>query len=64
MSTTTCEHVFSVHNLIKTKGRNKLGSKNLEAMLRIALEEPDERVETLGGGTPLYILHTPAIMTY
>jgi hypothetical protein len=29
-------------NLIKTKVRNRLGSKNLETMLSIALEWPDE----------------------
>ena len=39
-----CEHAFSVHNLIKTKVRNRLGSRNLKAMLRIALEGPDEGV--------------------
>ena len=38
VSTTMCERAFSVRNLIKTKVRNKLGSKNLEAMLHIALE--------------------------
>jgi hypothetical protein len=38
VSTTTCERAFSVQNLIKTKVRNRLGSKNLEAMLQIALE--------------------------
>jgi hypothetical protein len=38
VSTTTCEHVCSVHNLIKTKVRNRLGGKNLEAMLQIAFE--------------------------
>ena len=47
MSTMTCEHAFSVHNLIRTKSRIRLGSKNLEAMLRIALEGPNEGVETL-----------------
>ena len=34
--------LFSVQNLIKTKLKNRLGSKNLDAMLRIALEGPDE----------------------
>jgi hypothetical protein len=38
VSTTTCERAFSVQNLIKTKVRNRLGSKNLKAMLQIALE--------------------------
>jgi hypothetical protein len=36
VSTTTCERAFSVQNLIKTKVRNRLGSKNLEAMLRMS----------------------------
>ena len=45
VSTTTCERVFCVQNLIKTKPRIRLGSKNLEAMLRIALEGPDEGVD-------------------
>jgi hypothetical protein len=38
VSSMTCERAFSVQNLIKTKVRNRLGSKNLEAMLQIALE--------------------------
>jgi hypothetical protein len=46
-STTTCERAFSVHNLIKTKVRNRLGSKNLDAMLRITLEGPDEEVDDI-----------------
>ena len=49
VSTATCEHAFSVHNLIKTKVRNRLGSKNLDAMLRIALEGPYEEVEDIIG---------------
>jgi len=47
VSTTTCERAFSVQNLIKTRVRNKLGSKNLEAMLRIALEGLDEEVDDI-----------------
>jgi hypothetical protein len=46
-STPTCEHAFSVQNLIKTKVRNRLGSKNLDAMLRITLEGPDEEVDDI-----------------
>ena len=42
VSTATCERAFSIQNLIKTRVRNRLGSKNLEAMLRIALEGPDD----------------------
>ena len=38
---------FSVQNLIKTKVRNRLGSRNLDAMLRIALEGPDEEVDDI-----------------
>ena len=45
VSTATCERAFSVHNLIKTKVRNRLCSKNLDAMLRIALEGSYEEVD-------------------
>jgi hypothetical protein len=55
VSTTTCEHAFSVQNLIKTKVRNRLGSKNLDAMLRIALEGLDEKVDDIiGDAIPLW----------
>ena len=37
-----CERAFSVQNVIKTRVRNRLGIKNLEAMLRVALEGPVE----------------------
>jgi hypothetical protein len=47
VSTTTCERAFSVQKLIKTKVRNRLGNKNLDAMLRIALEGPDEEVDDI-----------------
>jgi len=47
VSTATCERAFSVQNLIKTKVRNRLGSRNLDAMLRIALEGPDEEVDDI-----------------
>jgi hypothetical protein len=43
----TCERAFSVQNLFKTKVRNMLGNKNLEAMLRIALEGPDEGLDDI-----------------
>ena len=33
-----------MQNLIKIRVRNMLGSKNLEAMLQIALEGPDEGI--------------------
>jgi hypothetical protein len=45
VSTATCERAFSVKKLIKTKVRNRLSSRNLNAMLRIALEEQDEEVQ-------------------
>jgi hypothetical protein len=55
VSTATCERAFSVQNLIKTKVRNRLGSKNLDAMLRIALEGPDEEVDDIiGDAIPLW----------
>jgi hypothetical protein len=51
----TCERAFSVQKLIKTKVRNKLGSKNLDAMLQIALEGPDEEVDDIiGDAIPLW----------
>jgi len=40
----SCKRAFSVQNLIKTRVRNRLGSKNFEAMLRIALDGPNEHV--------------------
>jgi hypothetical protein len=55
VSTATCECAFSVQKLIKTKVRNRLGSKNLDAMLRIALEGPDEEVDDIiGDAIPLW----------
>ena len=50
-----CERAFSVQNLIKTTVRNMLGNKNLEAMVRIALEGPDEGVDDIiSDGVPLW----------
>jgi hypothetical protein len=58
VSTATCERAFSVQNLIKTKVRNRLGSKNLGAMLRIALEGPYEEVDDIiGEAIPLWKLY-------
>jgi hypothetical protein len=55
VSTTTCECAFSVQNLIKAKVRNRLGSKNHDAMLRIALERPDGEVDDIiGDAIPLW----------
>ena len=49
------ERVFSVRNLMKTEVRNRLGSKNLDAMLRIALEGPNEGVDDIiGDAIPLW----------
>ena len=47
VSTTTRECAFIVQTLIKTKVRNRLGSRNLDAMLRIALEGPDDEVDDI-----------------
>ena len=48
-------HVFNVQNLIKTKVRNKLGNKNLDAMLQIALEGPNEGLDdVIGDAIPLW----------
>jgi len=41
------EKAFTVQNLIKTLVRKKLGSKNLEDMLRIVLEGRDEKVDNI-----------------
>ena len=45
ISTATCERAFSIQNIIKSKFRNKLGTKNLDSLLHIALEGPKEGVE-------------------
>jgi len=66
ISTTTCERAFSVQNLIKTQVRNRLGSKNLEAMLRIALKGLDENFDNIveesislrKNGTKYHFLYT------
>jgi hypothetical protein len=47
VSKATCERAFSVQNLIKTKIRNMLGTKNLEVVLQIALEGLDEGVDDI-----------------
>lgn len=40
VSTASCERAFSVQNCIKTKHRNRMLTKNLESVLRIAIEGP------------------------
>jgi len=40
VSTATCERAFSVQNVIKTKFRNRLNTKHLESVLRVAIEGP------------------------
>jgi hypothetical protein len=40
--------------LIKSRVRNRLGSKNLEALLRIALEGPKEFDDILQDAIPLW----------
>ena len=40
--TTTCEKAFSIQNVIKTKQRNRLGTKHLDDVLRVALEGPKD----------------------
>jgi len=42
VSTATCERAFSIQNVIKTKQRNRLGTKHLDAVLRVALEGPQD----------------------
>jgi len=38
VSTVQCERAFSIQNCIKTKFRNKLQTKNLESIIRVAIE--------------------------
>ena len=45
VSTTQCERAFSVQNCIKTKFRNKLQTRSLESIMRIALEGPTNDVD-------------------
>jgi hypothetical protein len=40
ISTASCERAFSVQNCITTKQRNKMLTKNLESVLRVALVGP------------------------
>jgi hypothetical protein len=47
VSRAACDHAFRKQNLIKTKVGNMLGDKNLEALLRIALEGPNEGVDDI-----------------
>ena len=47
ISTATCERAFSIQNIIKNKFRNKLGTKNLDSLLRIALEGPTENADVV-----------------
>jgi len=47
ISTVTCDCTFNVPKSIKTQVRNILGSKNLEAMLQIALEDLYEEVDDI-----------------
>ena len=42
VGTATCEKVFSIQNVIKTKQRNMLGTKHLDVVLRVALEGPQD----------------------
>ena len=49
------KRAFVVRNLIKTKVRNRSDHKNLNAMLRIALEGPDEGIDDIiGDAIPLW----------
>ena len=42
VSTTTCKRVFSIQNVIKIKQRNRLGTKHLDNVLRVALKGPQD----------------------
>ena len=51
----SAKRAFSVWNLIKTKVGNRLGSKNLDTKLRIALEGQHEEVDDIiGDAIPLW----------
>ena len=41
VSTATCEWAFSVQNIIKQKLRNRVSTSNLESMMRVAIEGPN-----------------------
>jgi hypothetical protein len=41
VSTATCERLFSVQNTIKQKLRNRMSTSNLESMMRVAIEGPN-----------------------
>ena len=41
VSTATCERAFSVQNTIKQKLRNRMSTSNLESMMRVAIEGPN-----------------------
>ena len=41
VSTTTCERAFSVQNTIKQKLRNRMSKSNLESMMCVAIEGPN-----------------------
>ena len=41
MSTATCERAFYVQNTIKQKFRNGMSTYNLESMMLVAIEGPD-----------------------
>lgn len=47
ISTATCERAFSIQNIIKVRYRNKLGTKKLDSLLRIASEGPKEGSEAI-----------------
>ena len=42
VSTTTFERVFLIQNVVKTKQMNRLGTKHLDVVLRVALEGPQD----------------------
>ena len=59
------ERALSVRNSIKTKVRSRLGSKNLDAMLRIALEGPNEGVDDIiGDAIPLWKKDSKCCLLY
>jgi hypothetical protein len=49
ISTAQCECVFSIQNCIKSKVRNKLQTKHLESIMRVAIEGPRDDIEYILG---------------
>jgi len=47
VSTFTCEWAFSIQIFVKIRVKNKFASKNLKAIIRIALKEANENFDNI-----------------